>query len=179
MSTTSGELGGAGEREHRQAPNLDIGEVPVAHRARLELKLAEYAERDRRAGMDGYVHPDFAFMRRGQEIFKAPVLDYVIRALEVPGRDFTSQPITFDEVASAIERLFSIDLSVSKITDFVWNTDRPDTVRPDFDTLYQNEATKYDYAFSEVYAVIRSYCLDGGRGVVGGTGIPELPYQSE
>ena len=179
MTGNGAEFSGIGEREHREPPVLDIGEVPAAHRARLELKLAEYAERDRKAGIDESVHPDMAFMLRGQEVFKAPVLDYVLKALAIPGRDLESQPVTIEEVASAIEQLFGIDLSVSKTTDFAWNDARPGTVRPDYEALLDKGATTYDVGFSEVYAIVRSYCLDEKQGVVGGTGLPELPSQDE
>lgn len=118
MTGNGAEFSGIGEREHREPPVLDIGEVPAVHRARLELKLAEYAERDRKAGIDEFVHPDMTFMLRGQEVFKAPVLDYVLKALAIPGRDLESQPVTIEEVASAIEQLFGIDLNASKTTDF-------------------------------------------------------------
>jgi len=87
------------------------------------------------------------------------------------------QPITLPEVATAIEGLFSFDLSASKTTDFLWNRDRPGTVMPDFEKLIK-KGNEYDLAFSEVYAIIRAYCLDKPENIVGGTGLPELPAQA-
>lgn len=178
MTVNFGESNEASESIVRQAPVLDITELSQGQIGRLSLKLAEYVMRDRARGVDGYIHPELAFLLRKAEVFKAPMLDYILKASQAPGRDIKREPITLSEVAGAMEGLFAIDLSASKATAFVWNQDRPDTVRPDFEKILENGGTQEDFWFSEVYAILRAYCIDQPEGVVGGTGLPELSVEA-
>ncbi len=171
MTVIGGEFG---ERGERPAPVLDIGEMSPARIAQLKMKLAEYAERDRTSGVDAYDHPGYVFFRRGRGMFQTPVLGYILDVVEDVKRDMSTTPVTVAEVAVAMERLFDIDLNASKTTSYIWNEDRPDTVRPDFETLFE-KGNEYDIAFSEVYAIMHAYCIDNMQGVVGGTGLPEVP----
>lgn len=163
------------EYGERTASVLDIGEMSPARIAQLKLKLAEYQKRDLRYA---YQHPDLQFITRGTGLYQTPVLDYVLAAATDPERDLSAKQITISEVATAMEEVFKVDLSVSKTADFLWSEERPGVVFPDFDKLIEN-GSAHDVAFSEAYGIIRAYCVGDKQGVVGGTGLPDVPAESE
>lgn len=173
MVVAGGEFGEHGERP---APVLDITELSQERIAQLTLKLAEYKERDRASGVDAFDHPEWAFYRRGGGIFKAPVLDYILEAAKDTKRDLAAAPITLTEVATAMEGLFGFDLTASKTTDFLWSEERQAPFA-NFEKLI-DKGNQYDLDFSDVYEVIWGYCVDGGRNVAGGTGLPEVPQST-
>ncbi|MDB5165408.1 MAG: hypothetical protein JWM00_298 [Candidatus Saccharibacteria bacterium] len=142
------------------------------HLERLKLKLEEYKERTKkRAKRVEDTHPDLQLLQVGPDIFKEPILDYVVTAAAV--RDTTTDPIVITEVALAVGEATGYDVSRSVTVPFRYNDDGM-VFEPDFKQLRQ-EATLADLGFSSAYAVIKAYANNDLWGIEGGTGLPSIP----
>jgi len=123
---------------------------------RLQLKLEEYRQRAaaRREHADD-LGPDMELRQWADELFKEPILDYVVSAALARDQTDEGTAVTILEVGGAVGESTGYDLSLSMITPFRFVEERG-VFQPDIPRLL-DEGTLADVAFSTAYGIVKEY----------------------